>query len=71
MRGLRYGVLIGLVFTATNVIMYAIQPVPYELLLAWVGGGILELTIAAIIMAVVYRPVQPLALPPDDMPAES
>ncbi len=70
MRGLRYGVFIGLVFTATNVIMYALQPVPYELLLAWVGGGILELTIAAIIMAVVYRPVQPSALPPDDVPAE-
>ncbi len=71
MESLRYGVLIAVLFATTNLIMYALQPVPYELLLAWIGGGVLEVALAALIMIAVYRPRPPSTWASDDAPAES
>ena len=56
-EGLRYGVFIGLlVFVGRNLIVYAVQPVPAKLVIAWICGGIVELAIAGIIVAAIYRP---------------
>ena len=55
-EGLRYGVLIGLLFIPTNLIFYAVQPLPYALVAAWCVGGMLEMILAGMIAATVYRP---------------
>ncbi len=56
-EGLRYGVLIGLlVFIGRNLIMYAVQPLPAKLVIMWIVGGIIEMAIAGLILAAIYRP---------------
>jgi hypothetical protein len=58
-EGLRYGVLIGLlVFVGRDLIMYAVQPLPANLVIAWICGGIVELAIAGVIVAAIYRPAR-------------
>lgn len=56
-EGLRYGILIGLLFIGNNLIMYAVQPFPTKLVISWIVGGIVEGAIAGLILAAVYRPV--------------
>ncbi len=56
-QGLRYGLLIGVLFVLANLVMYAVQPIPGRLLFAWVVGGFVEAACAGVVMALVYRPV--------------
>ena len=55
-EGLRYGILIGLLFVGNNLIMYAVQPFPAKLVIIWTVGGIIEAAIAGLILAAIYRP---------------
>ncbi len=55
-EGARYGLLIGLIFNAPNLIFYAVQPLPGMLVVEWCVGGTLEIAIAGVILAAVYRP---------------
>jgi len=55
-EGVRYGVLIGLLFVPTNFIWYAVQPLPFILIVAWIVGGIIEMALAGAIVAKIYRP---------------
>ena len=54
-EGFRYGLLIGLLFTPGHLMFYAVQPLPLNLVAAWIVGGIIESILAGLIVAGVYR----------------
>ena len=55
-EGAPYGALMGLIFCAPNLIFYAVQPLPGSLVVAWCVGGMIEITLAGVLLATVYRP---------------
>jgi hypothetical protein len=55
-EGVRYGIIMGLLFMAPNLIMYAVVPYPKRLIAYWIVGGFVEMIIAGIILAAIYRP---------------
>lgn len=54
-EGIRFGMLIGLLFVPTNLIFYAVQPLPFALVVLWSIGGLIEMMVAGAIAATVYR----------------
>lgn len=56
MEGVRYGILIGLLFIGPNLIFYAVQPLPVSLVVYWCIGGLVETIIAGVILASIYKP---------------
>ena len=54
-EGARYGLLIGLLFVPNHLIFYAVQPLPLNLVAAWIIGGLAEMILAGMILAAVYR----------------
>ncbi|MBM2830598.1 MAG: hypothetical protein HW411_1388 [Gammaproteobacteria bacterium] len=56
MEGVRYGILIGLLAIAPNLIFYAVQPLPGILVVYWCIGGLVETIIAGVILASIYKP---------------
>ena len=54
-EGVRYGIIMGLLFTAPSLIMYAVAPYPKRLVASWIVGGFVEMIIAGIILAAIYR----------------
>lgn len=54
-EGTRYGILIGLLMIPTNLIWYAVAPLPFELVVYWSIGGIIELVLCGAIAATVYK----------------
>ena len=55
-EGIRFGLLIGLLFAAGHLMWYAVQPVPALLVLSWIIGGTLEMILAGILLAAICRP---------------
>lgn len=55
-EGIRYGALIWLLFVPSNLIYYAVMPLPFELVLLWLLGSIIEMVLAGAILATIYRP---------------
>ena len=49
--GARYGLLVGLLMSSTSLIFYAVMPLPLNLVLAWIGGGIVEIVLAGVVLA--------------------
>lgn len=56
MEGVRYGLLIGLLMASTNIIFYSVQPLPLDLVVIWIVGGLLETALAGALMASIYKP---------------
>jgi len=56
MEGVRYGVYIALLFAGPHLIMHAVAPYPTELTLSWIGGGFVEMILAGMVAASIYRP---------------
>ena len=54
-EGAYYGLLVGLLFCATNIIFYAVQPLPLSLIIYWCAGVLIEGLFAGILMAAVYK----------------
>lgn len=54
-EGVRYGILIGLLFIPTNLIFFAVQPLPWALVVLWSIGGLIEMMLAGAITAAIYR----------------
>lgn len=54
-EGIRYGVLIGLLFLPSNLIFYAVMPLPSVLAAAWILGGIIEMAVLGAIVAGIYK----------------
>ena len=56
-QGLRFGILAGLlVFGATNMMCYAVMPLPVIIPLAWFLGGVVECVAGGIVAGLIYRP---------------
>lgn len=56
-QGLRFGILAGfLVFAATNMMYYAVMPLPAALPIAWFLGGMVECMAGGIVAGWIYRP---------------
>jgi len=56
-EGLKYGLIIGLVVHLVGSYnQYAVYPLPYSLVLKWFIYGTIELMIAGIVLALVYKP---------------
>ncbi|PKL74875.1 MAG: hypothetical protein CVV27_18255, partial [Candidatus Melainabacteria bacterium HGW-Melainabacteria-1] len=56
LEGARYGFLIGLLIYVSGMLgQYAMYPIPVGMALIWLGYGIVEMVIAGIIAAVIYR----------------
>jgi hypothetical protein len=54
-EGVRYGVAVGAMAGGTNVIMYAVQPFPFSLVMAWVFLGMVQTSIAGVVATKVYK----------------
>ncbi len=54
-EGAIYGLLVATLFIGTNLIMYAVAPYPLSMVINWIIGGTLQLILAGIIVAFIYR----------------
>jgi hypothetical protein len=55
-EGIRYGILIALLYVPSMLIEYSVIPYPFELIIVWIIGGFLELPLAGAILATLYKP---------------
>jgi len=53
--GVCYGVSVALLLTGPQLVTYAVQPIPGSLVATWIVGGVIELAIAGLIVASIYR----------------
>jgi uncharacterized PurR-regulated membrane protein YhhQ (DUF165 family) len=57
-EGVRYGIIIWLfVSVPMSVSMWVILPIPYIIILRWMLFGLLEMLVAGILVAVIYKPL--------------
>ena len=57
MEGAKYGLIIGLVvFLVGSYNQYVVYPLPYGLVLKWFIYGTIEMIVAGIVLAFVYKP---------------
>jgi hypothetical protein len=54
-EGAIYGLLVAVIFIGTNLIMYAVTPYPMNMVVSWSVGVIIELVLAGIIVAFIYK----------------
>jgi len=54
-EGLRFGLLLGLLFVPGSLMMYAVMPIPVTLLAAWAVGGIVEMVLVGCTIAALYK----------------
>ena len=55
MEGVRFGILVTPLIIAPVFIQYAVTPLPQSILWAWVGLGIIQVVLASVVAALVYR----------------
>ncbi|GAV20995.1 hypothetical protein MMIC_P1974 [Mariprofundus micogutta] len=53
--GACYGLIVGLLMVSPQLITYAVQPVPGSLVATWMIGGLIELILAGMLVAAIYR----------------
>jgi uncharacterized PurR-regulated membrane protein YhhQ (DUF165 family) len=57
-EGVRYGIIIWLFVSAPmSVSMWVLLPIPYIIILRWMLYGLLEMLVAGILVAVIYKPL--------------
>ncbi len=54
-EGAIYGLLVAIIFIGTNLIMYAVAPYPMSMVISWIIGVTIQLVLAGIIVALIYR----------------
>ncbi len=55
-EGARYGLLIGLLMYVSGTLgQYAMYPIPLGMAMIWLGYGIIEMVIAGLVAAAIYR----------------
>lgn len=54
-EGIRFGLYVGLLITGTYLIQYAVSPLPCNLVLAWIGFGLVQSILGGVIAAFVYK----------------
>jgi len=58
-QGARFGLLIGLLLLLPNSLMYyCIYPYPVSLLISWFIGGLIEVTLAGMVIGAIYKPAK-------------
>lgn len=55
-EGLRYGLLIGILFAPENLILHTVAPYPPLMIVRWIGGGLVEAILAGVLVGIIYRP---------------
>jgi hypothetical protein len=56
-QGLRFGILAGLlVYTASNLMCYAVMPLPVAIPMAWFLGGMAECVAGGMVAGIIYKP---------------
>lgn len=55
-RGMKFGAAIGAMAGSGNIIMYAVQPLPQQLVIYWFVGAVIEMALVGFIIALVYKP---------------
>ena len=59
-EGVRYGIIIWLfVSVPMSVSMWVLLPIPHIIIIRWMLFGLLEMLIAGILVAVIYKPLTP------------
>ncbi len=54
-EGAIYGLLVAIVFIGSNLIMYAVAPYPMSMVISWIIGVTIQLVLAGIIVAFIYK----------------
>jgi len=54
-EGVRFGLVMGLLFVPTHLIWYAVQPLQETLVAFWIIGGFVEMILLGIINAAIYK----------------
>lgn len=54
-EGAIFGLLVAILFIGTNLIMYAVAPYPIGMVINWIIGVTIQLVLAGIIVALIYR----------------
>lgn len=63
-EGVRFGILIWLfVSVPMNHAMWVLLPIPYVMIIRWMLFSLLEMLIAGILVAVIYKPLAPTPAP--------
>lgn len=57
-EGLRYGLLIALLSSTHLIEMYASQPIPASIIIAWILGVVVKYSWAGMVIAAIYKPVR-------------
>jgi hypothetical protein len=55
-RGMIYGVLAGLLLCGPNFITFAVQPMPFDLIIKWTVGRLIQTLLAGLVLGAIYRP---------------
>lgn len=56
-EGVRFGIIIWLFFTVPmNHFLWVMLPIPYRIIFQWLLAGLLEMLVAGILVAVIYKP---------------
>jgi hypothetical protein len=59
-EGVRFGIIIWLFFSVPmNVSMWVMLPIPHTIILRWLLFSLLEMLVAGILVAVIYKPLAP------------
>jgi hypothetical protein len=53
--GLIYGLLAGLLLCGPNFISFAVQPMPFDLIIKWTVARVLQMLLAGLVLGLVYR----------------
>jgi len=54
-EGAIFGLLVAILFIGTNMIMYAVAPYPMGMVINWSVGVLIQLILAGVIVAFIYR----------------
>jgi hypothetical protein len=54
-EGAIYGLLVAIIFIGNHLIMYAVAPYPMSMVINWMVGVTIQLVLAGIIVALIYR----------------
>lgn len=54
--GMMSGVCVGLAMTSLYLVFYAVQPFPQGMVVAWIGGVMVECLLAGAVFGLIYRP---------------
>ncbi len=55
MEGVRFGILIGMFTTGGMFIQHAVTPIPFDIIMSWIGGAIIQTVFGGILASIIYK----------------